>query len=52
MHTSIQIANSYYLWEEYVDPLNMDSEEWFASASLKEKLDIISECFGADSFEE
>lgn len=46
--THAEIANSYALWMEYVDPSGIDSEEAFNSMSAEEKIDIIKTCFGEE----
>lgn len=39
--TNEEIAESFKLWGEYVDPLGIDSEQDFDNMDLEEKLKII-----------
>jgi hypothetical protein len=48
-NTYAEIANSYQLWGEYVDTMGLDSEEKFDAMTEKEKIKIITECFGNES---
>ena len=46
--TDAQIASSWNLWQEYVDPqATMTREQWDAM-SFRECLDTLHECFGCD----
>lgn len=45
--TSLEIANSYALWMEYVDPSGIDSESAFNAMTIAERLEVIQSCFGA-----
>jgi len=43
--TNAEIASSWRLWIEYVDPAGCDSRESFGEMSQDEKIKIIRECF-------
>lgn len=45
MKSNTEIAASYDLWREYVDPSGIDSEEEFEAYSMEERLQIIQDCF-------
>lgn len=45
-YTYKEIANCFYLWQEYVDPDGNDSQEDFESMTFQERIDIIEGCFG------
>ena len=45
------IANSFGLWSEYIDPIGLDSRETFDNKSEREKIGIIEECFGKEESE-
>jgi hypothetical protein len=42
------IANSYALWAEFVDPLGLDSEAEFDAKSEAEKIAFLVACFGQE----
>jgi hypothetical protein len=44
-YTAEQIANSYDLWIEYVDPSGVDTQESFEAISVQERIEIINACF-------
>ena len=37
-----EIANNYSLWQEYVDPSGLDSEESFNARTEAEKIEVIT----------
>jgi hypothetical protein len=43
--TNTEIANSFFLWGQYVDPSGLDTEEAFNAKSEAEKLAFIEQCF-------
>jgi hypothetical protein len=43
--TNEQIANDWKLWIEYIDPCGVDSQEWFDSTTVDEKLKLINNMF-------
>ena len=43
-----QIANSWDLWVEYVDPAGIMTEGEFTSMTVEEKIDTQVECFGEE----
>jgi hypothetical protein len=43
-----EIANSYALWGEYVDPSGLDSLEAFSAKTPEEKIAFIAACFGPE----
>jgi len=49
--THAEIANSYALWMEYVDPSGIDSKEAFNAMSTEQKLETIKACFGEEEAE-
>jgi hypothetical protein len=44
-YTAEQIASSYDLWIEYVDPSGVDTQESFEAMSVQERIEIINACF-------
>ena len=42
------IASSYELWEEYIDPIGIDTLEDFNKATLDYKIAFIVKCFGPE----
>jgi hypothetical protein len=48
-HTLEQIAKSYSLWGDYVDTMNLDSEEEFENKSLEEKINLMISCGFSDT---
>lgn len=48
MKTYLEIAQSYALWEEYIDPSGLTTEEEFNTQKVDEKIMFITECFGAE----
>lgn len=44
-YTNEQIANSYILWGQYIDPMGLDSRENWENMSLEERINIINQCF-------
>lgn len=47
-----EIAESYNLWIEYVDPAGVGTQEWFDSISIPERIDWIVRCFGKEGVEQ
>lgn len=47
-----EIAANFDLWEEYVDPDGLMTEDAFDALSLEERLQIMEECFGPESPDE
>lgn len=50
--TYSEIANSYVLWMEYIDPSGIESEKSFNQKSEAEKIQIITWCFGEEKKED
>jgi hypothetical protein len=46
--TYSEIAGSFGLWEEYVDPSGHMTEEQFDEMTLSERMDFIVGCFGRE----
>jgi hypothetical protein len=47
-----QIAKSYSLWEEYVDPSGLTTEEDFDAMTDDEKIEFQIKCFGSETSNE
>lgn len=47
-HSYEEIANSYALWLEFVDPSGLTTEADFEAQSVEEKVEFIKSCFGPD----
>lgn len=47
--TYAEIANSFALWMEYVDPSGHDTQEKFDSMSTEEKIAFQEKCFGPEA---
>jgi hypothetical protein len=43
-----QIANSFAIWREYVDPSNVGTEAEFRSQTEAEKIAFLTQCFGPE----
>jgi hypothetical protein len=44
-YSSIEIAENYHLWAEYVDPLGLDDKKAFDAMTTEKKLEIMEDCF-------
>lgn len=51
-HTYNEIANSWSLWIEYVDPGAIGTEAEFNAMTVAERLAFIETCFGPEKAEE
>jgi hypothetical protein len=47
-----QIARSFQLWGEYVDPMATMTEEQFEEMEMEERLQIMVDCFGPEQDDE
>jgi hypothetical protein len=47
--TRDEIARSYDLWEQYVDPSHTMTEAEFSALSIKQRMEIMAETFGANT---
>lgn len=47
--TYAEIAADYRLWEEYVDPSALQTEEDFDAMTIEERIKFMVECFGINS---
>jgi hypothetical protein len=50
--TNEEIARDYRLWQEYADPIGVDTEEWFNTMTIEQKMAILPYCFGEDEEKE
>jgi 5'-deoxynucleotidase YfbR-like HD superfamily hydrolase len=50
--TNRQIAESFQLWQEYIDPMATMTEEQFDALTVEERERMIEEMFGPDEDDE
>jgi len=43
-YTDNEIANSFKLWREHMDPDGISTEEEFNAMSMSERMDLIAHC--------